>query len=221
MAKRRFRLRLHHDHLTEGAEGSLGAERRVVYCVSGDATLSARDAKTPITEDEAWFGAGDVSLASGPEGACLWRWELVAPGAPDGTLRGNGIKSVPAGDYELELDDSAEWLMRCDRVSFPAGGEALTHVHAAPGVRCQLTGSLRVDSQGRRVRAWPGDSWVEHGPDEVYAKASSRSPSSFVRVMIIPAAYRGRPTITYVRPEDASKPKSQTYKRYLEHAIAL
>ena len=57
--------------------------------------------------------------------------------------------------------------------------------------------------------------------DEVYAKASSRSPSSFVRVMIVPVAYRGRPTITYVRPEDASKPKSQTYKRYLEHAIAL
>ena len=65
------------------------------------------------------------------------------------------------------------------------------------------------------------DSWVEHGPDQVYAKASERELTAFVRVMIIPASYRGRSTITYVRPEDQDKPKSQSYKRYLEEPIAL
>jgi hypothetical protein len=39
--------------------------------------------------------------------------------------------------------------------------------------------------------------------------------------MIVPKAYRGRSTITYVREEDKDKLKSQNYKRYLEEPIAL
>lgn len=154
-------------------------------------------------------------------GARLWRWELVSPGAARGEIRRPGIKSVDAGDYEIGVDASGGRLMRLDRVSFPLGGEALTHVHAAPGVRCLVSGSLLLDSQGVRYRVWPGDSWVEHGPDQVYAKASERELTSFVRVMIVPEAYRGRSTITYVRPEDQSKPKSQSYTRYLEEPITL
>lgn len=74
---------------------------------------------------------------------------------------------------------------------------------------------------GHRTRLWPGDSWVERGPDLVYAKASETELSAFVRVMIVPEEYKGRSTITYVRPEDKDKPKSQSYKRYLEEPITL
>ena len=221
MANESFRLRIHHDHFTEGVEASLPPGRRVVYCVAGDATIHAPDGSTALTDDAAWFGTGEARIVAGPEGARLWRWELVAPGAGPGEIHATGVKSTDAGDYALEIDTSVARLMRLDRVSFPLGGEALTHVHAAAGVRCQLSGSLLIESQGKRYRVFPGDSWIEFGPHPVYAKASERHLSSFVRVMIIPAEYRGRSTITYVRPEDAAKPKSQTYKRYLEEPIQL
>ena len=121
---------------------------------------------------------------------------------PPGEIKQTGIKSINAGDYEISLDTSIKRIMRLDRVSFPLRGEALTHIHAAPGVRCMLAGNLLLDSVGHRYRAWPGDSWVEHGPDHVYAKASENELSSFVRVMIVPEEYRGRSTITYVRADD-------------------
>lgn len=221
MAKKTFRLRIYHDHFTEGLEARLPGERRVIYCVAGDATVSSPGADVALTDDEGWCGAGEARVVGGVEGARLWRWELVAPDAAPGEIRLVGVKSTNAGDYLLDIDTSVDRMMRLDRVSFPLGGEALTHVHAAAGVRCQLTGSLLLVSQGKRHRAFPGDSWIEHGPDPVYAKASDRHLSSFVRVMIIPAEYRGRSTITYVRPEDAEKPKSQSYKRYLEEPITL
>ena len=39
--------------------------------------------------------------------------------------------------------------------------------------------------------------------------------------MIVPEEYKGRSTITYVRPEDKDRPKSQSYTRYLEEPITL
>jgi hypothetical protein len=65
---------------------------------------------------------------------------------------------------------------------------------------------------------WPGDPREEHGPDSLYAKASEHQLSSFVRVMIVPE-YKGHSTTTYVKAEDREKPKSQSYKRYLEDPI--
>lgn len=221
MTIKKFYLRIYHDHLTEGATAALPAERRVIFCVSGDAALSAPGRSRTITTDQAWFSDEGVTLRGEGEGARLWRWELVQPGAAPGEISRDGIKSVKAGDYQIEIDTSVKRLMRLDRVSFPLGGEALTHVHAAPGVRCLLAGNLLLESLGKRYRVWPGDAWVEHGPDRVYAKASERELSSFVRVMIVPEEYRGRSTITYVRPEDKDRPKLQNYTRYLEEPITL
>jgi hypothetical protein len=221
MAMKKFRLRIYHDHFTEDVEASLPPERRVIFCVAGDARLASAARSERIGTDQAWFSDGLVNVRGEAEGARLWRWELVAPDTAPGEIRGDGIRSVNAGDYEIGIDVSVGRLMRLDRVSFPLGGEALTHLHAAPGVRCLETGNLLLESLGKRLRVWPGDSWVEHGPDPVYAKASQKVLSSFVRVMIVPADYRGRSTITYVRPEDKDRPKSQSYKRYLEEPIDL
>ncbi len=221
MAHSSFLLRIYHDHLTEGASAALPKARRVIYCVAGQATVSALGRTQTITDDQAFFTDGECSVRGDGEGARLWRWELVSMSEPRGEIHAKGIKSVDAGNYEIELDTSIKRLMRLDRVSFPPGGEALTHIHAAPGVRCQIKGNLLVESAGARFRAWPGDSWVEHGPDPVYAKASEKESSAFVRVMIVPEEYKGRSTITYVRPEDKDKPKSQSYTRYLEEPIKL
>jgi hypothetical protein len=221
MASQKFHLRIYQDHLTEGSSAILPAERRVIYCVAGDAVLSAPGRNETLTTDQAWFSNVETTVRGDVEGACLWRWELVRPDASPAELSGEGIKCVKAGDYPIEIDTSVKRLMRLDRVSFPLGGEALTHVHAAPGVRCLISGNLLILSLGKRIRIWPGDAWVEHGPHQVYAKASEKELSSFVRVMIVPEEYRGRSTITYVRPEDRDRPKSQSYKRYLEEPISL
>lgn len=221
MSRKKFRLRIYHDHFTENATAILPSAYRVIYCVAGQAAVSASERNQILTGDDAWFSDGECTVRGEIEGARLWRWELVAPGEGPGEIRETAIKSVKAGEYDIEIDTSIDHFMRLDRVSFPLGGEALTHVHAAAGVRCLLNGNMLLDSLGKRYRVWPGDSWVEHGPDEVYAKASEKELTAFVRVMIVPAEYRGRSTISYVRPEDGDKPKSQTYKRYLEEPIRL
>lgn len=221
MSKRKFRLRIFQDHLTEGSAAALSKTNRIIYCVAGQAILTVGDQNQELADDVARFADVECTIRGEGEGARLWRWELVTAAESPSEIRATGIKSVNAGDFEIELDTSVKRLMRIDQVSFPLGGEALMHVHAAPGVRCLLKGNLLVESLGHRLRFWPGDSWVEHGPDPVYAKASDREPTSFVRVMIIPEEFRGRSTITYVRPEDKDKPKSQSYTRYLEKPIAL
>jgi hypothetical protein len=221
MTPKKFRLRIYHDHLSEGVRASLPPAQRVVYCVAGNATVTAAGSERHLEADGAAFGDREMTLRGEVEGARLWRWELVAPEEGAGEVRVEAIRSRLEGDYPIEIDATVPRLMRLDRVSFPLGGEALTHIHAAPGVRCLLSGNLLLDSVGHRYRVWPGDSWVEHGPDQVYAKASEQELTAFVRVMIVPESYRGRSTITYVRPEDQDKPKSQSYKRYLEEPIAL
>src|SRR4051812_27809519 len=170
MAVKNFRLRIYHDHFTEGVAAVLSPERRVIFCVAGDASVFNATREEKLAADGAWFSDTEVKVGGEQEGARLWRWELVEPDAEPGEIHANGVKSVNAGDYEIEIDVSIKRLMRLDRVSFPLGGEALTHVHAAAGVRCLETGNLLLESLGKRYRVWPGDSWVEHGPDRVYAK---------------------------------------------------
>src|SRR5271166_3732166 len=119
MAQTKYRLRIHHDHLVEGAEAKLVVERRVIYCVAGDAQLSCGGKTITLSEDEGWSSDQEVTVRGGAEGACLWRWELVALDAAAGEIKKDGIKSANAGDYKIEIDTSIKRLMRLDRVSFP------------------------------------------------------------------------------------------------------
>lgn len=215
-------LRIFHDRLPAHASARLPALDRVVYCVGGSARCEAGGEAKAIGADEAWHGRAEATVTAGPAETTLWRWEfLPESGLRDGKLRGEGVRSRDAGAYRLNLDPQGRYLMRCDRVNFPPGGEALTHVHAGPGVRSLLKGDLYIDSGGKQMVLAPGSTWVEFGPEEVYARASADEPTSFVRVMIIPRAYAGRSTITYTRAEDRDKPKSQQYQRYLEEPVEL
>ena len=111
--------------------------------------------------------------------------------------------------------------MRCDRVDFPLGGIAYTHTHRGPGIRCLLTGGINVAVNGAEHRVAPGQAWFEAGPDPVLATASADELTSFVRVMILPAALRGKSSISYVLPEDQDKPKRQTYQLFVDDPIVL
>lgn len=111
--------------------------------------------------------------------------------------------------------------MRCDRVDFPLSGVAYTHTHQGPGIRCLLRGEFRVDTAGKQLLIRPGEAWFEVGPDPVYAEASASELTSFVRVMILPAALKGESSIRYVKPADQEKPRTQTYTVFLDQLIEI
>jgi hypothetical protein len=121
---------------------------------------------------------------------------------------------------ELALP-AGEHLLRCDRVDFPPGGEALLHTHQGPGIRVLLFGEIRIDTQGATHVYSPGMPWFETGPDPVSAATHAGEPSAFVRCMVLPRALRGSPSIRYVRDEDRDRPRSQRYTVFVDEPVAL
>jgi quercetin dioxygenase-like cupin family protein len=133
-------------------------------------------------------------------------------------------EAEPAGallSAEVELDPSTEWLMRCDRVDFAPGGIAYRHTHPGPGIRYLLFGSITIDSEGEMHTYGPGEAWFERGPDPVLATTAADEPSAFVRVLLLPAEWAGKRTITYVDPADADKPKTQKATIFLEQPVVM
>jgi hypothetical protein len=217
-------LRLNEDRLpAAGDPVYLPALERAVYVAEGDVTVEFATGCISQGAGTAWLGGGAIALLPGPGGARLLRWELAAADAPgDGTLRSApSAASETKLAVEIELDDGFGWLMRCDRVGFPKGGVAYTHVHQGPGIRYCLEGEIEIDSDGATRRYRPGEAWFELGPTPVLAPTSKESETSFVRGFVLPRGCKGRSSIRYVRAEDAAKPKPQRYKVLGERFIEL
>jgi quercetin dioxygenase-like cupin family protein len=121
--------------------------------------------------------------------------------------------------WELTERPKGAQLLRCDRVDFPPGGVAYLHTHPGPGLRVLLHGRIRIETQGSAHEYGPFDWWYETGPDPVFAAASETEPTAFVRVLVLPAEWEGKRTITYVDPADADKAKLQSARIYLEHRL--
>jgi len=168
----------------------------------GASTAAGRHVVYDIEANAAHFGAASV------DGPALV-WQLGPTGDP------------AALSAEVDLDPSVEWLMRCDRVDFPTGGIAHRHIHPGPGIRVVLQGGIRIESEGAVQHHGPFEPWFESGPEPVFAQASDREPTAFVRVMVLPREWEGRRTISYVDPADADKPKTQTATVFGEWPITL
>lgn len=209
-------LRLVEDTMAAGARLALPADgvERVLYVVHGEITVGGRT----LRDDEAAYVAAPAEAEAGPAGATLWRYELAPTARPAVTL------SAAAGVTRPKLAQPIVWpladriLIRADSVSFPPGGCAFLHTHQGPGIRCLIEGGIRIDTEGHSASYGPGGAWFEGGPEPVFAQAAGRA-SRFVRVMVLPAALHGRSSIAYVRDEDREKPKSQTYKGYVDHVL--
>jgi quercetin dioxygenase-like cupin family protein len=210
-------LHLITDHLAPKSELRLPTGIRVIYVRDGDAVTRADGQAAGLAPDSAWHGSGAARVTAGTAGATLWRWELAAGDAAPAA----GVDSAVALARAVELDAAGDYLVRCDRVSFPPGGIAYTHVHRGPGIRRLLEGALRVEVNGAAHDIAPGEAWFEAGPDPVLATASKTVPSAFARVMILPREMLGRPSVRYIRPEDADKPKLQTYRVFVDEPIQL
>src|SRR4249919_795377 len=143
-------LALHVDRL--GAKAALpaplAAANRVIYVREGDATIRAGGQAATLAANSAWHGAVGCEVAARANGATLLRWEL-APVVPSG--------SKPALSQTIDLADPGGYLMRCDRVDFPPGGIAYTHTHRGPGIRCLLSGEIRIRVSGTEQLVRPGE----------------------------------------------------------------
>jgi len=218
-----WELRLYQDRLPGGkpVAARLSVANRVIYAAQGSVEIAGR----ALDEDDAWFGAGAVgTIVAEPAGAILWRFELAQASAPEKPIEAPGVTSalkLAAAIDTLDPGDGAQWLMRCDSVAFPADGCAYTHVHQGPGIRCLHRGNIRIDCNGHSAQYGPGGAWFEAGPDPVFAQADAAEATRFIRVMILPRALRGQSSIRYVNDEDRDKPKSQTYRGYVDEFIEL
>ncbi len=170
-------------------------------CPPGVVTAHGNRVVYDVGGDEAWFGAARV------DGHALL-WELAGE-------REDAMLSV-----DVELDPRTDWVMRCDRVDFPPGGVAYRHVHPGPGIRWLLHGELAIErpDQGRRVFG-PSQAWFEGVEDPVLATASASEQTAFVRVLLLPAQWRGRRTIRYLDPADEEQPKLQRATVFLENGL--
>jgi quercetin dioxygenase-like cupin family protein len=215
-----YLLRLYTDHLAPKSEATLAACNRVIYVREGDAQVRAEGQAAGLAADSAWHGAAPAVVSAGTGGAVLLRWE-VAGGAAESKLSGTGVDSSLTLAHAVDLGEPGGYLMRCDRVNFPPGGIAYLHVHRGPGIRCLLKGGLRVEVNGKSHEIAPGNAWFEAGPEPVLALASKTEPTSFARLMLLPREIRGKSSLRYVLPEDADKPKLQTYRIYVDEPIEL
>ncbi|MFN0162217.1 MAG: hypothetical protein ACKVQQ_13380 [Burkholderiales bacterium] len=209
-----FVLRLSTDILQAGEVLELAACKRAIYVVQGGVVVRSGGVAASLDPNGACCMPGAATVTAGRAGARVLHWELVQQGAAAaGSAAGSLTLAAP-----LDLP-AKEVLMRCDRVEFPPGGEALTHVHQGPGIRCLVAGAIRIDSLGNSHHYGVGQAWFEAGPEPVYAAASATEATAFVRVMILPRTCHGKSSIRYVRPEDADKPKSQKYQVFADEFI--
>lgn len=200
----------------------LEAAIRVVYVVEGRLGISSEDGETHVEANQTWHGTGGCEMVGEADRARVWRWELSSP--EDGVILSEGGDD-PASRLVLSevivLDPEQAYLIRCDRVEFPPGGIAYRHTHQGPGIRCLLRGGFRVETGGAEIEIAPGEAWFERGPDPVYAYATDDVSAGFIRVMILPAALKGKSSIRYVNPEDLDKPKSQQYTVSVDEFIEI
>ena len=206
-------LRLYEDVLANGAEARWPAAPRMIFVVHGAVTIADRT----LRDDEAFASEGAVAAKAAPSGATVWRWELAAE---DAAGRGHaGVVSREKLAAQLETTPKDALILRGDSVAFPPGGCAYLHRHQGPGIRCLIDGGIRIDTRGHSTSYGPGGAWYETGPDGVFAQAADR-PTRFIRVMILPRTYLGKSSVEYLNEEDKAKPKSQSYKIFVDMPLA-
>ena len=220
-----YEIRLLRVHVEKGpASQPMGpARNRIFYVLEGGLRVGDRE----LAVDDACHSAASPSIQA-IEGSSFLCWELAQAGAPPGPVSSAGVSDetlltgpVTGPVTGLDPGDGKQWLMRCDSVSFPPGGCAFAHVHRGPGIRYVLEGSIEIDTGGSKTPHGGGEAWFESGPEPVFAQADGDIPTRFIRAMILPRSLLGRSSISYVKEEDKDKPKSQSYRGYIDQPINI
>jgi quercetin dioxygenase-like cupin family protein len=164
------------------------------------------------------ISSGPLAVSGDAASGVDWlRFELFAAGAEPWLLPASQLLSRQ--DITVSED---EVLLRLDQVSFPPGATAYRHVHPGPGIRYLVKGQLELISNHGCEIARPGQAWFEAANSPVRAVADAALPeTSFVRFMVLPVAFAGRPTINILDADDAEKPRRQVTERYVDQKVRL
>ena len=122
--------------------------------------------------------------------------------------------------WELTEKPAGDWLTPLRPGRLPARRRGLPpHPSRARACASCCSGRIRIETQGARNEYGPFESWYETGPDPVHATASATEETAFVRVLVLPAEWAGKRTISYVDPSDEDRPKLQRARVYFEHRL--
>jgi len=160
-----YLLKLFRDELASNSEVTPGLESQhtITYVWKGSVTVNGE----LIEADSAVYSEDFAAIKAGPEGAILWRWELVPECDPLHLLQGKGVNSILRIARKVrmfELVPTSKWLFRLDCIIDNQGSTGL-HSHPGSGIRCMLNGQLRVrsDKGESSDNCEPGDAWYEEG----------------------------------------------------------
>jgi len=197
----------------------LPAAHRILYVHSGAATINGQD----VSAENAVYAGGAVTTTAGPDGARILRWDLAPTETPAAPSSGDGVATrlrMAQEIWSLDIPQGSQWLFRLDMIDNPAGVVADVHTHPGPGIRALLYGTFHVRQPSEDGAATePGDPWWESGVEAVISTPSETEDSGFLRCMVLPTEYRGRPdTANWLR-----RPLRihSTWKLYVDEIVTL
>ena len=116
---------------------------------------------------------------------------------------------------------NSEAIIRLDQVTFPPNARAYRHIHPGAGIRYLFCGALEIKSDHETDLKKAGDAWFEDANSPVQATAANVPETSFIRMLVLPVVYEGKPTIKLLNAEDEALPKLQTNKRFFDKLVKL
>ena len=177
----------------------------------------------PIEKDNAAYCKDVASVAAGPGGAVVWRWELVRTPAPNNLAQGDGVSSRLRMSRRIrmfELVPTSKWLFRLDCIYNNRGSTGL-HSHPGSGIRCMLAGHLRVESEKGECsdNRLTGDCWYEEGSYPLISTSDPGETADFLRGMVLPPEYARYPdTAVWI---EGSKSCESDWKSYAQTVVTL
>ena len=143
-----YRLRLCEDNVSSGAEYlTIPAKLNcILYVISGEIIIKRETTTLTGETEKAVFAGGPCKVRAGTEKSRVLRFELLKePETIEASIDSSAVaESRVLLENPISLDSTAEYLMRCDRVDFDLGSEALPHGHRGGGIRWLTAGELKV-----------------------------------------------------------------------------
>ena len=216
-----YTLRLYQDRFGPNTKTAqdLEAQHSIAYIFEGSALVNGRD----FAADTAVYSQDVAAIQAGPDGAWIWRWELVRTESPNNLSVGEEIDShlkMSRRVRMFELVPTSKWLFRLDCIIDNEGSTGL-HSHPGSGIRCMLKGQLRVESDKGECsdNTQAGDAWYEEGSYPLVSTTDEGNMATFLRGMVLPLEYDKYPD-TAVWIEGVKSCKSD-WKNYFQKTVTL
>ncbi|MGC2865430.1 hypothetical protein ACMG4H_11270 [Corynebacterium glutamicum] len=196
---------------------------RALFFTAGNAHLENATQSLFLNEGLGMTDEAEMTIRPGQNGYTAYRWEVLPEKWSSHTSE---LHSAPQSESkqlleaEFELDDRYSWLIRLDRVSFPAGGTAWTHLHQGPGIRVCTKGEITIDMKGNSSTYTPNQPWAEFGVLPVLAPTTNQESTEFLRCFLLPSQNRGESSLRIMHAEDRAKGNTQKYHVFSESILS-